>query len=76
FNQAQYSHSSVKRYTGIAGQGDADIKQSNISNETRLVFGDQHSEFSGVSGVYVARTKSDESLLLSGLSSFDDTKEN
>ena len=76
FNQAQYSHSSVKRYTGIAGQGDADIKQSNISNETRLVFGDQHSEFSGVSGVYIARTKSDESLLLSGLSSFDDTKEN
>lgn len=64
------------RYTGIRGQGDADVKQNNLSNETRLTFGDQHSEFSGVGGVYVARTKSDESLLLSGLSSFDDTKEN
>ena len=75
-NQAQYSLSHVQRYTGIAGSGDADLQQKNLSNETRLVFGDQDSTVSGATGVYVARTKSDETLLLSGLSTFDDTKEN
>lgn len=75
-NQAQYSLSHVQRYTGIAGSGDADLQQKNLSNETRLVFGDQDSTVSGASGVYVARTQSDETLLLSGLSTFDDTKKN
>lgn len=75
-NQAQYSLSHVQRYTGIAGSGDADLQQKNLSNETRLVFGDQDSTVSGATGVYVARTQSDETLLLSGLSTFDDTKEN
>ncbi|WP_236176242.1 TonB-dependent receptor [Pseudomonas qingdaonensis] len=75
-NQAQYSLSSVQRYTGIPGQGDADIKQKNLSNETRLVFGDQHSVLSGATGLYVARTRTDETLNLAGLSAFDDTKEN
>lgn len=75
-NQAQYSLSHVQRYTGIAGSGDADLQQKNLSNETRLVFGDQDSTVSGATGVYVARTRSDETLLLSGLSTFDDTKEN
>ncbi len=32
-NQARSSLSSVQRYTGIPGQGDADIKQKNLSNE-------------------------------------------
>ncbi|MGE8409633.1 MAG: TonB-dependent receptor [Pseudomonas sp.] len=76
FNQAQYSLSHVQRYTGIPGNGDADIQQKNLSNETRLSFGDQDSAVSGATGVYVARTRSDEVLLLSGLSTFDDTKEN
>ncbi|MEE1925873.1 TonB-dependent receptor [Pseudomonas sp. 148P] len=75
-NQAQYSLSHVQRYTGIPGNGDADIVQKNLSNETRLAFGDQDSTVSGATGVYVARTKSDESLRLAGLSTFDDTKEN
>jgi outer membrane receptor protein involved in Fe transport len=34
-NQAQYSRSSVQRYTGIPGEGDADIRQNNVSNEFR-----------------------------------------
>ena len=75
-NQAQYSLSHVQRYTGIPGNGDADITQKNLSNETRLNFGDQDSTVSGTTGVYVARTKSDESLVLIGLSTFDDRKEN
>ena len=75
-NQAQYSLSHVQRYTGIPGNGDADIQQKSLSNETRLNFGDQDSAVSGTTVIYVAKTKSDESLLLSGLSTFDDRKEN
>ncbi|MEG0859210.1 MAG: TonB-dependent receptor [Pseudomonas sp.] len=76
FNQAQYSLSDVQRRTGLVNQGDADIRQKNLSNETRLTFGDQDSLLSGTGGVYVARTTTDESLELMGLSAFDDKKEN
>lgn len=76
FNQTQYSLSSVERRIGGNGQGDADIRQKNASNETRLSFGDALDTFSGFGGVYVARTTSDESLTLGGKSLFDDTKEN
>ncbi|WP_031320050.1 TonB-dependent receptor [Pseudomonas piscis] len=75
-NQAQYSLSSVHRVTGAAGEGDADIRQRNGSNETRLSFGEQQDVFSGMGGVYYARTRTDESLNLRGRSVFDDTKTN
>ncbi|WP_429506233.1 TonB-dependent receptor [Pseudomonas sp. 2835] len=76
FNQAQYSLSNVQRFTGIAGEGDADIKQKNASNESRIVFGDALDTVSGMGGIYYAHTKTDETLNLRGLSAFDDTKEN
>ncbi|WP_052251560.1 MULTISPECIES: TonB-dependent receptor [Pseudomonas] len=76
FNQAQYSLSNVQRVTGIAGEGDADIKQKNASNESRITFGDALDTLSGMGGIYYAHTKTDETLNLRGLSAFDDTKEN
>ncbi|MFJ2545906.1 TonB-dependent receptor [Pseudomonas sp. NPDC087612] len=76
FNQAQYSLSNVQRFTGIAGEGDADIKQKNASNESRITFGDALDTLSGMGGIYYAHTKTDETLNLRGLSAFDDTKEN
>ncbi|WP_433886482.1 TonB-dependent receptor [Pseudomonas vranovensis] len=76
FNQAQYSLSNVQRVTGVAGEGDADIKQKNASNESRITFGDALDTLSGMGGIYYAHTKTDEILNLRGLSAFDDTKEN
>ncbi|AXK67830.1 TonB-dependent receptor [Burkholderia sp. IDO3] len=75
-NQAQYSHSAVNRYTGIRGEGDADVRQNNLSNEFRVVLGNEKDRLSGFGGVYYAHTDTDESLLLRGLSAFDDTKRN
>lgn len=75
-NQSQYSRSSVQRYTGIPGEGDADIRQNNVSNEFRALVGSDKDRLSGFGGVYYARTGTDESLLLRGLSAFDDTKKN
>ena len=75
-NQAQYSRSSVQRYSGISGEGDADIRQNNFSNEFRALVGNEKDRLSGFGGIYYARTSTDESLLLRGLSAFDDTKKN
>jgi iron complex outermembrane recepter protein len=76
FNQTQYSSSNVKRTTGVINGGDADIDQTNVSNETRVTFGDEDADVSGVAGLYYAHTQTDEALYLSGVSSFDDTKRN
>lgn len=76
FNQAQYSDSSVKRRTALPGNGDAEIEQKNLSNETRVTFGNPNDTWSGVAGIFYARTKSDEKLYLMGISAFDDTKRN
>lgn len=81
-NQTQYSDSSVKRRVGAANSGDANIDQTNISNETRMTFGDQEDVISGVAGIYYAHTKTDEMLDLLNrangrtLSTFDDKKVN
>src|SRR5690606_9359625 len=58
------------------GEGDADIRQKNASNESRIIFGDGQEVLSGMAGVFYARTTSDETLNLRGLSAFDDTKKN
>jgi len=82
FNQTQYSDSSVERRVGVVNSGDANIDQTNISNETRLTFGDQEDVISGVAGIYYAHTKTDEWLELLNrtngrtLSTFDDKKVN
>lgn len=76
FNQTQYSDSAVIRRTGLGANGEADIDQSNISNETRLTFGSEADRLSGVTGLYYAQTETDELLILSGRTTFDDTKKN
>ncbi len=76
FNQLQYTDSIVHRVVNPLN-GDADVAQTNLSNEARIVFGDETSPFSGVAGVFYADTRSDELLMLSGnRSTFDDTKRN
>ncbi|MCY1667675.1 TonB-dependent receptor [Rhizobium sp. SL86] len=76
FNQTQATRTNAVRTVGIVNNGDADIDQTTISNETRVTFGDQEDKVSGVVGVYYALTKTDEILYLSGTSTFDDTKGN
>ena len=61
---------------GIPVEGDADIRQKNFSNETRVTFGEQQDTLSGIAGLYLARTDSDEILYYGGISDFDDTKRN
>lgn len=76
FNQTQATDLSVSRKVGIVGNGDAYINQTNISNETRLTYGQQGDVLTGMAGIYYAHTKTDEILYLSGRSIFDDTKRN
>jgi outer membrane receptor protein involved in Fe transport len=79
FNQSQYTSTNAKRRVGLVPvNGDADVAQKNVSNEARVSFGDLTNVLSGFGGVYYAHTKTDEKLVLapSGLSTFDDTKEN
>lgn len=75
-NQTQFSDSDITRTTGLVNNGDADIDQQNISNETRVKFGDETDTLSGLVGLYYAHTQTDEILYLSGTSTFDDTKDN
>ncbi|KAF1071785.1 MAG: Pesticin receptor [Pseudomonas citronellolis] len=76
FNQTQYSLSNVHRVVGVANSGDADIRQKNFSNESRINIGETQDTLSGMAGLYLARTDSDEMLYYSGISDFDDTKRN
>ena len=48
FNQAQYF--AGHRTTGAGGEGDADIRQKNASNESRISFGEQEDRISGMGG--------------------------
>ncbi|PTW56555.1 outer membrane receptor protein involved in Fe transport [Breoghania corrubedonensis] len=75
-NQLQYSDSYTKRNIEPVTSGKAIIEETNISNETRLNFGDAFTRVSGVAGVYYAHTDSDETLNYAGFSAFDDTKDN
>lgn len=75
-NQTQFSDSAVRRTAPISTNGSADINQQNVSNETRLLFGNQGDTLTGVTGLYYANTKTDEKLYLRGTSRFDDTKDN
>ncbi|MBT9372938.1 TonB-dependent receptor [Rhizobium sp. CSW-27] len=79
-NQTQLSDTKAVRTVGMVNNGDADIDQTNVSNETRVTFGDQEDVLSGVAGLYYGHTKTDEILYLTGtygtISTFDDTKDN
>ncbi|WP_417675229.1 TonB-dependent receptor [Pseudodonghicola sp.] len=73
FNQTQYSHSNVKRRTGITHGGDADVSQDNVSNEFRLSYGTEDDPLSGFFGLYYADTDQSEYLDLSGRYSYVDS---
>lgn len=75
FNQIQFTDLSTRRETEPVAAGSASVDMTNLSNELRVTFGDERSTFSGLAGVYYARTDSDEELFLAGVSSFDDTKD-
>ncbi len=53
-NQTQFSDSDAIRTTGLVNNGDADIDQQSISNETQLNFGEETDPLSGVVGLYYA----------------------
>ncbi|UXM96452.1 TonB-dependent receptor (plasmid) [Bartonella sp. HY329] len=76
YNTVQYSHFNVLRRTGVPIRGDADITQNNISNESRLTFGNEDDVLSGVAGVFFNQVKSDDFLLFVGTTQFDDKKRN
>lgn len=75
-NQTQLTTTAAERRIGIVNGGDADVDQTNVSNEARLLYGDPGDVLSGVVGLYYAHVKSDEALYLNGTSTFDDTKQN
>ncbi|SCM78461.1 TonB-dependent receptor [uncultured Pleomorphomonas sp.] len=76
FNQTQFSNTHVDRVAEPASSGSAVIDQQNYSNETRLTFGNEDSVWSGVVGLYLATTRSDDTLYIAGTSDFDDRKNN
>jgi len=74
FNQSQYSDMHVDRVTYPVTNGTAEVDQQNMSNETRLTWGDTEATLSGVAGLYLARTNSEDVLYIRGTSEFDDEK--
>ncbi len=76
FNQVQYADMHVDRVTKPETNGSAVIDQQNLSNETRLNFGDNDAFFSGMAGLYLAHITSDDTLYIRGTSVFEDEKNN
>lgn len=74
FSQTQYSDSDVTRTAVPEQTGSAKISEKNFSHETRVTFGNPDGDLSGVAGLFVSRTKSDETLLLRGTTVYDDLK--
>jgi iron complex outermembrane receptor protein len=75
-NQSQYSKIHVDRVAAPAANGSAVIDQQNMTNELRLIYGDTESRFSGVAGLFLGHTVSDETLYIRGTSDYDDEKDN
>lgn len=75
-NRTGFSDIKVHREIQPFTAGGADIKQNSISNETRLNFGNEASQLSGMVGLFYNRTRSDEKLVMTVVSPFDDVKEN
>lgn len=76
FNQTQYSKSDIERVAEPATNGNAEVEQANVSHETRVTFGNEDDALSGMAGVFYSHTESDEYLNFSGITTFDDTKDN
>ncbi len=75
-NQLQFSNLHVNRVSEPFTNGSAIIDQKNTSNEVRLVLDDNETDINGVVGMYIARTTSDDTLYIRGVSDFDDQKDN
>ncbi|MGY0563822.1 TonB-dependent receptor [Neptunomonas phycophila] len=73
-NQLQYADLHVDRVSEPFDSGQALIEQENISNETRINFGTGDGLLKGVVGLYLAKTTSDDTLYIRGISQFDDKK--
>ncbi|MGY0587815.1 MAG: TonB-dependent receptor [Paraglaciecola chathamensis] len=73
-NQLQYTDLHVDRVSEPFESGQALIEQENISNETRINFGSEDGVLQGVAGLYLAKTTSDDTLYIRGVSQFDDEK--
>lgn len=73
-NQLQFSNIHTTRYSAPMTNGGAWLRQKDFSNETRVTFGTDVSEFSGIAGLYFDKFTSDELLLTRGESAFDDSK--
>ncbi|UXS03747.1 TonB-dependent receptor [Agrobacterium tumefaciens] len=80
FNQTQFTDSNAKRRVGVVNNGDADVDQTNVSEEVRVTFGEQDDTLSGVVGIFYNHTQADEALYLAyngkTTSTFDDQKDN
>lgn len=80
-NQTQVTDRVTNRYAEPVTDGSARLDQRVVSNETRLTFGNDEDALSGVAGLFIARTTSDEMLDLRDkpgdfITRYDDTKTN
>ncbi|WP_343565079.1 TonB-dependent receptor [Kiloniella sp. b19] len=73
-NQFQLSRGHVER-TVASGNGAAKLDTVDVSNEVRVNYGNEASEFSGFTGLYLSNLRSDEFLFQSGDNNFDDEKQ-
>ncbi|REG43909.1 hypothetical protein EQ718_12140 [Paracoccus versutus] len=75
FNQLQYSDIRIKRSTEPVNSGTVVLDQDVTSNETRVTFGTPEDRISGVTGLFVSHTDSDELLDYRGTTPYDDRKD-
>lgn len=73
-NRMEFTKLNVHRVSEPASNGNADIYQKNFSNDARFVFGNGDALWSGVTGLFVSRVTSDDTLNNRGISSFEDEK--
>lgn len=75
-SRTDVSNLSVRRVSAPFTNGGAHIFQNTASNETRLSWGNSQSRWSGVAGLFLNHTDSDDTLYIRGISSFEDRKRN
>ncbi|ETE54083.1 TonB-dependent receptor, partial [Rhodobacter capsulatus] len=73
-NSLRVADVQTSRITEPVTSGSAENDQDIVSNETRLTFGDEMATFSGLAGLFLSSTKTDETLNLRGSTVFEDEK--
>ncbi len=71
-NRLHYSNGHTRRVAEPFSNGGATIDYEDVSNEIRVNFGSEESEFSGLAGIYVNRVTSHDLLYTRGKSEFDE----